>query len=72
MSPKLPPSLKFPIEHLAACFNRVTNSYKFYWLLSILESFLLPTSWRKWCLLSGIPRTISGQYCPDNQRTGET
>ena len=30
-------SPKLPIEHLAACFNQVTNSYKFYWLLAILE-----------------------------------
>lgn len=33
----LPPSPKLPIEHLSACFNKVTNSYKFYWLLAILE-----------------------------------
>lgn len=33
----LPPSTKLPIEHLATCFNNVTNSYKFYWFLSILE-----------------------------------
>lgn len=37
MSPRLPPSSKLPIEHLAACFNNVTNSYKFYWFLAILE-----------------------------------
>lgn len=33
----LPSSKKLPIEYLAACFNDVTNSYKFYWFLSILE-----------------------------------
>lgn len=37
MSTELPPSSNLPIEHLAACFNNVTNSYKFYWLLAILE-----------------------------------
>ncbi len=34
----LPTSSELPVEHLAACFNNVTNSYKFYWFLSILES----------------------------------
>ena len=33
----LPPSSDLPVEHLAACFNKVTNSYKFYWFLAILE-----------------------------------
>ncbi|RMD96793.1 MAG: hypothetical protein D6816_18435 [Bacteroidetes bacterium] len=33
----LPPSTHLPVEHLAASFNNVTNSYKFYWLLAILE-----------------------------------
>jgi len=33
----LPSSRKLPIEHLAASFDNVTNSYKFYWFLSILE-----------------------------------
>jgi len=33
----LPTSPKLPITYLAACFNNVTNSYKFYWLLSILD-----------------------------------
>ncbi|MCX7680921.1 MAG: hypothetical protein N2508_02960 [Anaerolineae bacterium] len=37
MSPELPPFSKLSVEHLAACFNNVTNSYKFYWLLAILE-----------------------------------
>jgi hypothetical protein len=34
---QLPVSNKLPVEHLAACFSNVTNSYKFYWFLSILE-----------------------------------
>lgn len=33
----LPYSSKLPIEHLAASFGNVTNSYKFYWFLAILE-----------------------------------
>lgn len=34
----LPASNKLPIEHLAACFSNVTNSYKFFWFLAILKS----------------------------------
>ena len=33
----LPPSQNLPIGKLAACFNKTTSSYKFYWLLSILD-----------------------------------
>jgi hypothetical protein len=33
----LPVSTSLPVEFLAACFQNTTNSYKFYWLLSILE-----------------------------------
>lgn len=33
----LPLSSHLPISSLAACFDNVTNSYKFYWFLSILE-----------------------------------
>lgn len=33
----LPFSSNLPIHHLAACFNDVTNSYKFFWFLAILE-----------------------------------
>lgn len=33
----LPSSEELPIEFLAACFQNTTNSYKFYWFLSILE-----------------------------------
>jgi hypothetical protein len=33
----LPASNKLPVEYLAASFSNVTNSYKFYWFLSILE-----------------------------------
>jgi hypothetical protein len=34
---ELPPSNRLPIDLLTSCFNDVTNSYKFYWFLSILE-----------------------------------
>lgn len=37
MNPKPPHSSTLPIRHLATCFSDVTNSYKFYWFLSILE-----------------------------------
>jgi hypothetical protein len=33
----LPSSSHLSVEHLAASFNNVTNSYKFYWFLAILE-----------------------------------
>ncbi len=33
----LPPSQSLPIQYLSASFENVTNSYKFYWFLSILE-----------------------------------
>ena len=35
---QIPTSKNLPIQHLAAVFNDVTNSYKFYWFLGILES----------------------------------
>jgi len=33
----LPQSSNLPVEYLASGFNSVTNSYKYYWFLSILE-----------------------------------
>jgi hypothetical protein len=33
----LPPSSRLPVSALAASFDEVTNSYKFYWFLAILE-----------------------------------
>lgn len=33
----LPHSNNLPVHHLAAAFNHVTNSYKFYWFLAILD-----------------------------------
>jgi hypothetical protein len=33
----LPASQSLPIEHLSASFDNVTNSYKFYWFLAILD-----------------------------------
>lgn len=34
----LPESKELPVNLLAACFNRTTATYKFYWLLSILQA----------------------------------
>lgn len=34
---KLPVSSRLPIKYLSASFNKVTNSYKFYWFLSLLD-----------------------------------
>lgn len=33
----LPTSPLLPVQHLAAGFDEVTNSYKFYWFLAILK-----------------------------------
>ena len=33
----IPYSEKLPVSKLAACFNYTTNTYKYYWFLSILE-----------------------------------
>ena len=37
MNAPLPPSPALPVSALAASFEEVTNSYKFYWFLAILE-----------------------------------
>jgi hypothetical protein len=34
----LPDSKDLPIHNLAACFNNTSASYKFYWLLSIIQA----------------------------------
>src|SRR5689334_7180081 len=33
----VPPSPYLPVEYLAAGFENVTNSYKFYWFLALLD-----------------------------------
>src|SRR5690606_36044139 len=33
-----PPDSTLPIHHLAACFNSTSATYKFYWVLSILDA----------------------------------
>lgn len=38
MNPSLPANPHLPVSAIAAAFSEVTNSYKFYWFLSILES----------------------------------
>ena len=35
---QFPQDRKLPIEKLAACFNNTSATYKFYWLLSIIDS----------------------------------
>jgi hypothetical protein len=37
----LPSSYKLPIDKLSACFNNTTATYKYYWLLSIIEQLEL-------------------------------
>ncbi len=34
---QLPHSFGLPVNHLAASFNKTTATYKYYWLLSILQ-----------------------------------
>lgn len=61
----LPPALHLPVSALASAFDEVTNSYKFYWFLAILESLredtgpVLPLD-----LL--LARMISGVWYPVN------
>ena len=35
---QLPPSEGLPVHLLAACFNKTTATYKYYWLLSLLQA----------------------------------
>jgi hypothetical protein len=35
---QLPQSNDLPINLLAACFNKTSATYKYYWLLSILQA----------------------------------
>lgn len=37
MQTLFPPDSGLPTHHLAACFNNTSATYKFYWLLAILE-----------------------------------
>ena len=34
----LPESKELPVNLLAACFNRTSSTYKFYWLISIIQA----------------------------------
>lgn len=34
----LPKNKNLPVQLLAACFNKTTATYKYYWLLSIIQS----------------------------------
>lgn len=37
-----PPALDLPVHRLAASFNNTSATYKFYWLLALLDAVLLP------------------------------
>ncbi len=61
----LPYSSLLPIECLAACFNDVTNSYKFYWFLAILENIHKGTDSRIF-LNDLIAEMIASVWYPSN------
>lgn len=61
----LPISKNLPVQYLAASFDNVTNSYKFYWFLAILEyirenqSLIIPVD-------NLLARMIAGVWYPTN------
>ncbi|MBP7042333.1 MAG: HNH endonuclease [Chloroflexi bacterium] len=61
----LPPSPRLPVEHLSGSFNNVTNSYKFYWFLALLDHFketqspLIPVNYL-------LARMVAGVWYPAN------
>ena len=61
----LPYSSYLPIQNLAACFNNVTNSYKFYWFLSILEQITSQNS-PKIPIKTLLARMIASVWYPIN------
>lgn len=61
----LPPSLFLPVAALAASFENVTNSYKFYWFLAILES-VHENGGRIFTLDSLLARMIASAWYPVN------
>jgi hypothetical protein len=61
----LPPSSYLPIEHLASSFGNVTNSYKFYWLLAILDH-LKETGETTISINHLVSRMIAGVWHPSN------
>ncbi len=61
----LPSSPHLPIYHLAASFGNVTNSYKFYWLLAILDH-LKETGETTISINHLVARMIAGVWHPSN------
>jgi len=61
----LPQSRNLPVEHLAASFDNVTNSYKFYWFLAILEHIRENKS-RVISLNDLLARMVAGVWYPTN------
>jgi len=65
MNVSLPPSSSLPISALSASFEEVTNSYKFYWFLAILEC-AREDSGRVFTLDSLLARMTAGVWYPVN------
>ncbi|PKN92940.1 MAG: HNH endonuclease [Chloroflexi bacterium HGW-Chloroflexi-6] len=61
----IPSSQHLPVQYLAAGFNEVTNSYKFYWFLAILEEI---QEKRSPCLATRdlLARMVAGVWYPTN------
>jgi len=66
MNISLPPSPSLPISALAASFKEVTNSYKFYWFLAILESVRENNKGGIFVLDSLLARMIASVWYPVN------
>jgi hypothetical protein len=65
MPTTLPASAHLPVEHLAASFGDVTNSYKFYWLLAILDH-LKETGETTMSINHLVARMVAGVWHPSN------
>lgn len=61
----LPLSAQLPVKYLASSFNEVTNSYKFYWFLSILD-YIKETQSPTIPINQILARMISGAWYPAN------
>jgi len=61
----LPQSNNLPVEYLAASFDKVTNSYKFYWFLAILEHIRESQS-RKVPINNLLARMVASVWYPTN------
>ncbi|MCG2787223.1 MAG: HNH endonuclease [Anaerolineae bacterium] len=61
----LPTSPRLPVQHLAAGFDEVTNSYKFYWFLAILKQLQEKQSPRM-ATRDLLARMVAGVWYPTN------